>query len=185
MPQVQVPGLDDGAVGGRRRRGPDGVLGWGGGVCRWVPPLMGATLRIQVLSRADDEIRRSRRSMRPRNSALPCCLTSPTLIQREIDEGKRKIVGVNAYDEDKPLTIPLLEMDPQGYERQMSRLDELRRERDNGRVGQALDRLRVACQGTENTMPFILEAVHAYATLGEITDVMRDVFGIYRESSWI
>ena len=105
--------------------------------------------------------------------------------QREIDEVKRKIVGVNAYAEDKPLTIPLLEMDPQGSERQMSRLEELRRERDNGRVGQTLDRLRIACQGTENTMPYIMEAVHAYATLGEIVDVMRDVFGVYRESNWI
>jgi methylmalonyl-CoA mutase N-terminal domain/subunit len=52
-------------------------------------------------------------------------------------------------------------------------------------VGQTLDRLRVACQGTENTMPYILEAVHAYATLGEITGVMKDVFGIYREENWI
>jgi methylmalonyl-CoA mutase N-terminal domain/subunit len=105
--------------------------------------------------------------------------------QREIDENIRKIVGVNAYAEDKPLTIPLLEMDPQGYERQMSRLEALRQERDNGRVGQTLDRLRIACQGTENTMPHIMEAVHSYATLGEIVDVMRSVFGIYRESNWI
>jgi methylmalonyl-CoA mutase N-terminal domain/subunit len=105
--------------------------------------------------------------------------------QREIDEDKRKIVGVNAYEEDMPISIPLLEMDPQGYERQMSRLEEIRNERDNARVGQTLDRLRIACQGTENTMPYIMDAVHSYATLGEIIDVMRDVFGVYRESSWI
>jgi len=105
--------------------------------------------------------------------------------QREIDEDVRKIVGVNAYAEDKPLTIPLLEMDPQGYERQASRLDDLRASRDNGRVGQALDRLRLACQGTENTMPHILAAVHAYATLGEIIAVMKEVFGTYEEPTWI
>ncbi len=68
--------------------------------------------------------------------------------QNEIDEGSRKIVGVNAYTDQKPVTIPILEMDPQGYERQVSRLEEVRSERDNGRVGQALDRLRIACQGT-------------------------------------
>jgi methylmalonyl-CoA mutase N-terminal domain/subunit len=105
--------------------------------------------------------------------------------QREIDDGTRKIVGVNAYVEDKPLSIPLLEMDPQGYERQIARLAEVRKTRDSGRVGQALDRLRVACEGTENTMPFILDAVRAYATLGEIIGVMKVAFGIYAEPNWI
>ncbi len=103
------------------------------------------------------------------------------LYQRQIDEGIRKIVGVNAYLEDEGYPIPILEMDPEGYARQCRRLAELRERRDNGRVGQALDRLRIACQGTENTMPYILQAVHAYATLGEIVDVMRGVFGVYEE----
>ncbi len=105
--------------------------------------------------------------------------------QREIDAGERKIIGVNAYVDQKPLTIPLLEMDPQGYERQVSRLEETRKQRDAGRVGQTLDRLRIACQGTENTMPFILDAVRAYATLGEIIGVMKEVFGVYEEPAWI
>jgi methylmalonyl-CoA mutase, N-terminal domain len=105
--------------------------------------------------------------------------------QREIDLNVRKVVGVNAYAENRPLAIPILEMDPQGYERQVARLNELRKTRDNGRVGQALDRLRIACQGTENTMPHILEAVHSYATLSEIIDVMREVFGTYEEPNWI
>jgi methylmalonyl-CoA mutase N-terminal domain/subunit len=105
--------------------------------------------------------------------------------QREIDQSIRRVVGVNAYAEDKAFKIPLLVMDPQGYERQVSRLEQTRKERDNGRVGQTLDRLRIACQGTENTMPHILEAVRAYATLGEIVDVMKDVFGGYEEPTWI
>jgi methylmalonyl-CoA mutase N-terminal domain/subunit len=105
--------------------------------------------------------------------------------QREIDEGQRRIVGVNAYADNKPVAIPILEMDPQGYERQLDRLDKLRTTRDAGRVGQALDRLRLACQGTENTMPFILEAVRAYATLGEMIGVMREVYGVYHEPNWI
>ena len=105
--------------------------------------------------------------------------------QQEINEGIRKIVGVNAHAEKKPPTIPILEMDPQGYQRQVKRLEELRSERDQGRVGQALDRLRIACQGTENSMPYILEAVRAYATLGEIVGVMKDVFGTYEEPNWI
>ncbi|CAG0962216.1 methylmalonyl-CoA mutase, N-terminal domain [Anaerolineales bacterium] len=105
--------------------------------------------------------------------------------QREIDLGKRNIVGVNAYVEDKPLNVPILKMDPDGYERQVSRLNEVRKTRDNGRVGQTLDRLRIACEGTENTMPHIMECVHAYATLGEIVGVMKKVFGEYQESTVI
>ncbi|OGO64584.1 MAG: methylmalonyl-CoA mutase [Chloroflexi bacterium RBG_19FT_COMBO_47_9] len=105
--------------------------------------------------------------------------------QREIDQGLRKIVGVNAYAEDKPLTIPLLEMDPKGYARQVQRLKTVREMRDAGRVGQALDRLRIACAGTENSMPYILEAVRAYATLSEIIGVMKTEFGIYQEPTWI
>ncbi len=101
--------------------------------------------------------------------------------QREIDERQRIVVGVNEYVEDEPLQIPLLKMDPQGYERQRARLEQVRSERDNGAVGQALDRLRIAAQGTENTMPYILDAVRAYATLQEMMDVLRGVFGLYRE----
>ena len=105
--------------------------------------------------------------------------------QQEIDQNIRKIIGVNAYTENKPITIPLLEIDPQGYQRQVSRIKKVREQRDQGRVGQTLDRLRIACQGTENTMPYTLEAVRSYATLGEIIDVMKSVFGVYQESNWI
>ena len=105
--------------------------------------------------------------------------------QREIDQGIRKVIGVNAHKDHKDPVIPLLQMDPEGYQNHVSRIQQLKNDREAGRVGQALDRLRIACQGTENTMPYILEAVHAYATLGEIIDVMKDVFGVYREENWI
>ena len=66
--------------------------------------------------------------------------------------------------------------------RQRERLARVRRERDNELVGQRLEALRKAAQGDENLMPHILHAVRAYATLGEICGVFRDVFGEYRES---
>ena len=105
--------------------------------------------------------------------------------QREIDSGLRKIVGVNAYAEEKAPSIPILAMDPQGYERQVARLKEVRATRDSGRVGQALDHLRLACAGTQNTMPAILDAVRAYCTLGEMIDMMRKELGTYEEPTWI
>jgi methylmalonyl-CoA mutase N-terminal domain/subunit len=102
--------------------------------------------------------------------------------QREIDSQVRKIVGINSYnDTDEKISIPILEMDPEGYKKQVDRLNRTRQERDAAQVGQALDRLRIACQGTENTMPYILEAVRAYATLGEIVSVMKGIFGLYQE----
>ena len=106
--------------------------------------------------------------------------------QREIDQNIRNIVGVNKYvKKDEKIQIPILEMDPEGYQRQADRLKNLRKERDSARVGQTLDRLRIACEGTENTMPYILDCVRAYATLGEITGVMKNIFGLYQEPNTI
>ncbi len=106
--------------------------------------------------------------------------------QREIDANDRVIVGINEYvDPTEEIKIPLLQIDPQGYERQMARLEQVRQERDNEQVGSRLEALRLAAEGTENLMPAILAAVRAYATLGEITDVLRGVFGIYQEPTFI
>jgi methylmalonyl-CoA mutase N-terminal domain/subunit len=106
--------------------------------------------------------------------------------QREIDQNDRIIVGVNKYAEDEPIRIPILKMDPQGYERQMGRLEEMRQTRDNEAVGTALQAIEQAAKKpAENLMPPFIEAVKAYATLGEITDVLRSVFGVYEEPTWI
>ncbi len=105
--------------------------------------------------------------------------------QREVDAKERLIVGVNAFADQAGYNVPILEMDPEGERRQKARLKQLRKERNNAAVGQALDRLRIACQGTENTMPRLLDAVRAYATLGEIMSLMKEVFGTYEESTQI
>ncbi len=105
--------------------------------------------------------------------------------QREIDSQQRAIVGVNKYTSADPVRIPLLQMDPQGYERQVARLNQLRQQRDSTTTQAALDALRTACQDGANVMPYLIDAAKADATLGEITDVMREVFGIYREPVFI
>ncbi|MCA9920111.1 MAG: methylmalonyl-CoA mutase, partial [Anaerolineales bacterium] len=106
--------------------------------------------------------------------------------QREIDQNERTIVGVNGFvDQTEDIRIPILKMDPQGYERQVARIQRVKAERDSDKVGAALQALREAAQGTANTMPFIIDAVREYATLGEITDVFREVFGKYAEPTWI
>ena len=101
--------------------------------------------------------------------------------QKEIDEQKRIVVGVNEYCTDEGIDIPLLKMDEKGEERQIKRLRSLRKERNQQKVKKHLEALKHAAEGEENLMPFILDCVHSYATLGEICQVFRDVFGEYRE----
>jgi methylmalonyl-CoA mutase N-terminal domain/subunit len=105
--------------------------------------------------------------------------------QMEIDTHQRVVVGINEYAEEEAIRIPLLEMDPKGYERQANRLERVRSERDAERVGVTLEALREVAQGTENTMPCILDCARAYATLGEIMGIFREVFGEYREPTII
>jgi methylmalonyl-CoA mutase, N-terminal domain len=101
---------------------------------------------------------------------------------QEVESDARLIVGVNAFvDPHENVKIPFLRMDPEGYNRQLARLQQTRAERDNTQAQQALENLRRACEGNENTMPYLIECARAYCTLQETVDVMRDVFGIYQE----
>ncbi|TAK31679.1 MAG: methylmalonyl-CoA mutase [Chloroflexota bacterium] len=102
--------------------------------------------------------------------------------QCEIDVGERILVGVNEFKSEEPVQIPLLRMDPEGERRHLARLERVRRERDNKAVEQRLEGLRMAAQSAANVMPSIIEAVRVYATLGEICQVFREVFGEYREA---
>ncbi len=103
--------------------------------------------------------------------------------QREIDSGERKVVGVNAHTVDDPIEIPILEMDPEGFKRQCERLARLRKERDPKKHAKALDAVKKVAEGNDNLMPYFIDAVRADATLGELCEVLREVFGEYRESS--
>jgi len=101
--------------------------------------------------------------------------------QKEVEEQKRIVVGVNRFTESEEQPIDLLKMDPATSRRQIERLKEVRLSRNQGEVASALQELRKAAQGEENLMPFILAAVKAYATLGEICGALRDVFGEYQQ----
>ena len=105
--------------------------------------------------------------------------------QLAMDSGERVVVGVNRYTTAEKPAIPILQMDPEGYRRQVARLERLRLERDSAAVGAALERVRTACTGDENVMPALIAAAKADATLGEMTDVMRAVFGIYHEPAFV
>jgi methylmalonyl-CoA mutase N-terminal domain/subunit len=102
--------------------------------------------------------------------------------QREIDEKKRTIVGVNDYQiEGRESHIELLRVDPKAEEEQLLGLQKLRRERNSKKVEETLNKLQHSAEKKANLMPMIIDAVKAYATLGEICEVLRKVYGEYKE----
>jgi methylmalonyl-CoA mutase N-terminal domain/subunit len=101
--------------------------------------------------------------------------------QRSVEEGKRVIVAVNRFQKQGETPIDTLRIDQAAHDRQCEKLRQLRRTRDNGDITRSLDALRRAAVSDANLMPALLDAVRSYATLGEICDVLRDVFGTYEE----
>ena len=104
------------------------------------------------------------------------------IYQLEDDRRDRITVGVNEYRTEDGSEIPLLRVDREGEKKQIEGLNEVRRTRDNREVSLRLKALEQAARGSENTMPHLVEAAKAYATLGEMMDVFRDVFGEYNPS---
>ena len=102
--------------------------------------------------------------------------------QQAVEQGDRIIVGVNEFVGEEGTPIGTLYIDESAGERQLAKLEKLRTTRDAGRVQQALDALKAGARGKTNTMPLLIEAVRAYATVGEMCDALREVWGEYEET---
>ncbi len=161
------------------------------GVADTVDPLAGSyyleTLTNQVEAGAYDYFRR----IEDLGGVIPALKSG--FFQREIaaaaythqveaDRQERITVGVNEYQTDDTLEIPLLRVDLEGERRHIDKLNQVRRTRDNRAVAEKLRALEQAARGSDNLMPPLLEAVKAYATLGEMMGVFREVFGEYQPS---
>jgi methylmalonyl-CoA mutase N-terminal domain/subunit len=101
--------------------------------------------------------------------------------QKEIESGKRTVVGVNKFVSPYPKIVGLLRVKPEVEKRQKDRTAQVRKDRNNGNVRKALKRLEDVARSKDNTMPAFLECVEAYATLGEICDVLRKIFSTQKE----
>jgi len=101
--------------------------------------------------------------------------------QEQIDREEKAMVGVNKYVMEEIIPIETLKISPDLEEKQIARTGDIKENRDNGKVNACLDKIRSACEGNGNVMPPILDAVKEYATLQEICDVFREVFGVYRD----
>ncbi len=105
--------------------------------------------------------------------------------QKAIERGDQTIVGVNKYQMmEEPAEVPILVINEAVRDHQVERLEQARTRRDRGAVANALEKLKQAARDNENTMPATIEAVRAYATLGEICDALRDVYGLYEEPAF-
>jgi methylmalonyl-CoA mutase, N-terminal domain len=101
--------------------------------------------------------------------------------QRAVESREKTIVGVNEFIQTDEKPIEILYIDDSTADLQLQRLEELKRSRDNDRVRRTLDALKAGAQGTANTMPLIIDCVRAYATVGEMCDALREVWGEYEE----
>ena len=101
--------------------------------------------------------------------------------QQQVERGERVIVGINRFDSHEEVTIPVLKIDPEIERRQIERVRSVRAKRDPAKYATAIGALRDACLSDRNLVPYVLDAVRAQATLGEISDIFREAYGVYRE----
>ncbi len=100
--------------------------------------------------------------------------------QRAVDKGEKIVIGINKYSNNEKVNIETLKVNPEVEEKQKRRLQKLRKQRDNEKVKRALAEIKKVSSSEENLMPAVLDAVKSYVTLGEICNVLKEVFGEYR-----
>jgi len=163
------------------------------GVADTVDPLAGSYLLESMTRRMEDEVFAEIEKIDAMGGALAAIESgyfqkelahSQRERHREIEDGTRKQIGVNhLVQEDEKRSIEMFKLGQEAETRQVARLARVRADRDEELVAKTLERVREAATGDANLVPPILEAVKAYATQGEICDVMRDVFGVYHPDS--
>jgi methylmalonyl-CoA mutase N-terminal domain/subunit len=102
-------------------------------------------------------------------------------VQRAIESGDQVVVGINAFRDEEARTPPTLRIDPEGERRQVEAVRRVRAERDRGAWAASLRRVGDAARGGENIVPALIEAAKAYATVGEVSNVLRAAWGEHRE----
>jgi methylmalonyl-CoA mutase N-terminal domain/subunit len=161
------------------------------GVANVIDPLAGSYYVEALTNKMEEETERYFAEIERRGGVLACIdqnylqqeiADAAYRYQQAVDSKKFIVVGVNEFinQNEKP-EIEILKIDPGIEKEKIARLQKLRRDRNNLMARETLDNLCQACQGTENLMPYVLECVRAYATEGEIIQVMKEVFSEYRE----
>lgn len=166
------------------------VIAYESGVTNTIDPLAGSyyieALTDQIEKEAEDYISKID-SLGGMISAIESGFVQKEIqdaayrFEKEIESGDKTVVGVNKFQVEENTKPELLKIDLKIQENQIKFLNKVKRERNNSKVKLTLKNLHEAASGTENLMPYIIEAVKAYASIGEISNTMRDVFGEYKE----
>ncbi|TET39932.1 MAG: methylmalonyl-CoA mutase [Dehalococcoidia bacterium] len=166
------------------------IIAYESGVCDSVDPLGGSYLVQSLTNSLEEEARGYIERIDDLGGAVAAIeqgfqqreiQESSYRYQRDIESGRRTVVGVNKFVSPYPKISGLVRLDPVVAQKQKERLAQVKQSRDNAKVGSALRRLEEVARGTENTMPVLLECVEAYATVEEMSDVLRGVFGEQKE----
>jgi methylmalonyl-CoA mutase N-terminal domain/subunit len=166
------------------------IIAYESGVARTVDPLAGSYTIEVLTNEIEGRAGRYLEEVERLGGAVACVESgyfrqeieeSAYTRQQEIEEGRRTVVGLNAFETEEKVDTVLLRVDPEVRAHRIRELEELRRTRDNVLADRTLDALRKAAESDENVMPSLVAAADAYCTLGEMTDVLRQVFGIYEE----
>ncbi|MEM2760618.1 MAG: methylmalonyl-CoA mutase family protein [Nitrososphaerales archaeon] len=165
------------------------IIAYECGVTKTVDPLGGAYFIEYLTGKIEEEVNRYLKRVERMGGSLVAIekgyfqdeiRKNAYKIKKEVDEGRRIIVGVNKFLDESSAEPKIHIIDPEIERKQIQKLQELKTSRDKGRVEQVLSRLEKAASGDENLMPYIIDAVKNYATLGEISNTFREVFGIYQ-----
>jgi len=160
------------------------------GVANTIDPLAGSYYVENLTNEMEERTMEYFRKLDDMGGAIPAIekgffqkeiADSSYAYQKEVDEKRRILVGVNDYTTEEKQPIKVLRVDPKVEEEQVASLHKLKRERDNKKVNEMLEKLHYTAEKDENLMPAIIDAVKAYATIGEICDVLREIYGEFKE----
>ncbi|MCF6147922.1 MAG: methylmalonyl-CoA mutase family protein [Candidatus Kuenenia sp.] len=167
------------------------IIAYESGVCNTVDPLAGSYYIENLTDRMEQEISALIDRIDAAGGMIAAIESgsvqrqieeSSYTYQQQIENGERIVIGQNKFQETKEVSPPVFQINKFIEENQVMKLLKIRAERDNQKVRKSLAHLEEAVRGKENVMPHVIEAVRCYATLGEICDVLRKVFGVYEET---
>jgi methylmalonyl-CoA mutase N-terminal domain/subunit len=164
------------------------ILAHESGIANTIDPVAGSFAIEALTDRLEDEASKLLERIASMGGMLPAIekgwvqreiAESAYRYQREVEANERLVVGVNAFREEEPPAIDVLRVSPEVERKQVARVRAVRRERDATAANRAIARLRRDAEGEANLFPAVLECVKVRATLGEISDALREVFGVH------
>ncbi len=166
------------------------VIAYESGAVNAIDPLGGSYYLENLTNKMEEEAFKIIKDIKARGGAIKAIESgyiqkqiqdNAYKIQKDIEDGKQIVIGVNKFQiKDEDLKLEILKADPEIQKQQIEKLEKIKESRDNNLVKEKLEKIKEVAKTNENLMPYLIEAVKAYATNGEICDVLREIFGTYK-----